>query len=293
MVKKQSIRFRLIAYPLLGIFFAVIAYFLVCSAMGFTFKYENGRLNRQRTGSIILSSRPGDANIYLNGNHYASKTPIFSFLTVQIGKLKQGSYVIKIEKAGYEAWEGTFRVYSGLVTWGTHILMLPNDKKFDAYNLSSGVKYLIVSSDKTRELIEAYDAENQTIAVWQAQTSNKTNTKLFEKRLATGETYQPLFYSPDNQRVLFEHKVGETKSYVVFETATDGNSWDITDTFRTSFDNYIFNPRNHDELYALRNKDLFRIKYAAKNLSGVVLSDVLGTYHENQNILIAQKVDGK
>jgi len=31
----------------------------------------------------------------------------------------------------------------------------------------------------------------------------------------------------------------------------------------------------------------------AQNLSGVIHSDVLGTYHENQNVLITQKVDGK
>jgi hypothetical protein len=291
MSKKQSLKFRLIVYPLLGVIFAIFAYFIAISAMGYKVSYINGKIKKERTGAIILSSRPGDAQILINNLKYTSKTPMFSFLTVQIGSLKPADYNVKIVKAGYETWDGAFRVYSGMVTWGTQILLLPQKRDAVAYNMSPTIESQLVSADKTKMIIVTSDATNSAMAVWQINTTSKNRQNLFEKRLAAGEQYRPIQYSSDNQRILFEHTLAEKKTYVVYEAVQNPASWEITNTFKSDFDSYLFNPRNHEEIITTRTGDMFRLNYVSKVMSGSLASAVKGTYLENQNILFIQKTE--
>lgn len=285
MSKKQSIKFRLIVYPILAVIFAIMAYFIAVTAMGYHYHLRNGKLIKESTGAIILSSRPGDASIYLDDRLYDAKTPLFTFLTVQINDLSTKDHKIGIKKSGYVDWSGIFKVYPGMVSWGTQILLLPQNRTATAFNLPTEIESTIVSPDKTRELAVTHDKSNSALAFWQINTTNKTNVKLFEKSLVEGESYLPVSYSFDNQRILFERTLGEQKSYLVFEATQNGNSWDITDTFKTSFESYTFNPRNHDELYGLRSGDMFKIGYVSKNLSGVLFSNVRGVYPEDLSAL--------
>lgn len=291
MSKKQSLRFRLIAYPLLAIVFGIVAYYIALSAMGYKIRLNGGKIEKERTGAIILSSRPGDAQIYLNNSKFSSKTPIFSFLSVQIKTLKPNDYNIRIVKDGYETWNGAFKVYSGMVSWGTHILLLPQKREAVPYSLSPTPESQLVSKDKTRILMVTHDTENSAIAFWQIDTTNKNRQNLYEKRLAENEGYLPVQYSSDNQRILFEHTVSGKKTYVVFEANQNPKTWEVTNTFKTEFSGYLFNPRNHDEMITLRGADMFRVNYVTKTMSGVLFSDVSGIFLENQNIIFTQKSD--
>jgi hypothetical protein len=291
MTKKPSLKFRLIAYPLVAIFFAIAAYFIAISAIGYDFHYQNGKITKEKTGAIILSSRPGDAQVFIDGKKNANNTPLFPFLTIQVSPLKQGDYKVTIQKTGYETWNGALKVYAGMVSWGTQILLLPTNRTASAYNLSPTIQTVIYSPDHARELVATTDEANLAVTVYQINVTNKSKETLFEKRIVAGETYKPLIYSNDNQRILFEHNLAEQKSYVVFEANPNGNSWNVTDTFKTSFDSYVFSPKNREDLYASRAGDMFKLSYVSKKMSGVLASDVRGMYQETNGLTYIAKND--
>ncbi len=65
----------------------------------------------ERTGVMIVESRPEGAAITLNGKVQDSETP------ARVQKLSPGPYAVRVEKPGYHAWEKTASIRSRETTF--------------------------------------------------------------------------------------------------------------------------------------------------------------------------------
>lgn len=291
MTKEPTLAHRLVLYPIVAAVFTILAAFIVYSALGYDIKFNDGELSFKKTGLIVLATRPGDARVYIDDKLYRKKTPTFSLFTLKIAKISSGPHKVRLEKAGYETWEGVFDVESGLVSWGNHVLFVPLEKKIQSFNIPGKISQVITSKDKTKELILADDFQANTITFWEVNTENKEKRRIYEVKKQDGEKYFLYSYSSGEERVLFEKQIGEKKTFHVIEAKESGQIWDISSLFDITMDQLVFNPRNHNELYVLREGHLYNLNYSDKRLSAILESKVTNLYPEETTLHFVQEVE--
>lgn len=277
---------------ILGLFFVVCA-FVASVALGYDISYKGGKLNIKKTGLFVVATRPGGATIFLDGVKQKNQTSGIPFFSVKVDKVPPGKHDLRIEKEGYETWLAEFEVEPEKVCWANYIILIPQKREAKNYNLPSSVTGVVSSNDKSRGLVTLDNKENQTIAFWGITTGDKGKTKFYETRYVAGESYRPISYSFDGQRVLVEKTKDGQKSYLVFEANENPKIWDVTDLFKINVEGIAFNPRNHDELFVLREKTLFNLNYQDKKQSAALDSNVIGFYPDgNAGLMFVKITDG-
>jgi hypothetical protein len=292
MTKEPSLRSRFILFPLVALVFILLCGFLAISAFGYNLKYVNGRFVTERNGMIILATRPGDAKIYVDGKLYKNRTSYINILTTNINRLSIGEHTVKIEKDGYETWEGVFNVEPSVVAWGNYILLIPQKRETTPFNLPGNIVQTINTANQTKILCLVENKDSGIFSIWEINTATKEKTRIFETKIVAGQTYRAMEYSSSNQRILIEKKVGDTKTHQIIEARENGQSWNVEELFQMSFDTLVFNPRNHDSLYVLKEKNLYSIDYPGKNMSAVLATNVLNLFPDSGSLYFVQNVEG-
>jgi hypothetical protein len=104
--KQKRTYLLFVSYSLLGILTLLLTYILVSNARGYEIFSQDG--NVVQNGLLFVDSKPEGADIYINGVKESDKT------NAKLS-LAEGSYSVKIQKDGYETWEGTVPVLGGEV----------------------------------------------------------------------------------------------------------------------------------------------------------------------------------
>src|ERR1035437_5316433 len=95
--KKRQFHIRLIlGYVLVGIAIALATVILVYGAYGYSINTKTGTV--VQNGLLFVDSKPGGANIYLNG---ASRNATTAARLV----LATGNYSLKLTRTGYHDWQ--------------------------------------------------------------------------------------------------------------------------------------------------------------------------------------------
>lgn len=290
MTKQPTITQRLVLYPIVALIFVFFSTLIVLSALGYDIRYSKGQLSLKKTGLIILATRPGDAQVYIDGKLYRKRTPGFSLFTLKISKVSPGSHLVKIEKDGYEPWEGQFNVESGLVSWGNYILFVPIEKKASNFSFPGNLTALMASEDKTKGLA-LVESKDGIVSFWNITTQNKEKIRIFETRKLEGETFRLHAYSEGEDRIIFTKTINGKISYYVLDAKEGSTPLDITSTFGVEIDKIVFNGRNSSELFYLRSGNLYSIDLQSKKVSAILEKDVFEIISNNQALLMVAKVE--
>ncbi|MEK7606681.1 MAG: PEGA domain-containing protein [Patescibacteria group bacterium] len=105
---------RLIFYFTLGTFL-IAAPTIILYTAGFRYNFKQKRI--VKTGAIILSSDPKNAEISLNGRPRQEHTP------ARILNLTPGDYTVRVASEGFQPWQKTLRVESEQVTLAENITL--------------------------------------------------------------------------------------------------------------------------------------------------------------------------
>ncbi len=84
--------------------FFILAPVIILSTAGFRYNFDRHRL--ERTGVVMVESRPTGASVSLNGKPQKTETP------AHLGAVTPGTYSVRVEKAGYRTWTKTVAVGS-------------------------------------------------------------------------------------------------------------------------------------------------------------------------------------
>lgn len=292
MKQGPSLVVRLTLYPLALILFLLISAYVVFISAGYEIKLEDGQIKTSKTGIIIVATRPGEAKVTLDGEVYDKKTSSISFFKLKINRMAPGEHHLVVERDGYETWEGDVNVEAGFVSWLDYLILVPMERKADPYNISGTIESTITSRDQKRILVYSLDKTQNIYSFWQINTENKQQEKIYEAKLNSGETISLVSYSNNNSRFLYA-KTDKSKkvSYITAEAKANGSSSNISSLFSNGATNYTYSPYNENELYFVRDKNLYKVNIPDKSQTAVLAKDVVGIYPNSRNLLMIQKSD--
>ena len=292
MKKGPSIAFRLTVYPLAVILFLLFSGLMVFFAAGYNLKYEDGRFKTQKTGVIIVGTRPGESVVTLDGEVYGKKTPSLPIFNLTIKRVIAGNHHLVVSHDGYEAWEGNVFVESGLVTWRDYLILLPTTRKADQFNLVGSVESQIVSKDQKRMVVLAVDRAQNVYNFWLVNTESKENTKIAEATFVSGDQYEIIGFAEDYSKYLYRKTdANKVISYMVAESKMSGLTYNLDALFSNQASKYYFSPYNNNELFFIQNSSVFKINLENKTESSVLAAGVVSAHSLKGQFLLVRKTE--
>lgn len=293
MKQGPSIAFRLTVYPLVAIIFVFICAFVVFSAAGYNIKFQDGHFVTQKTGMIIVSTRPGEAVVSLDGEVQSQKTPSLSIFNLKIKRVICGTHHLVVSRNGYETWEGDVVVNPGLVSWRDYLILIPTDRKAEPFKFAGTVESMVATRDHRRLAVFTADRAQNIYTIWEVNTDSKTSTKITEGTLAAGEKVTLLEISNDYSRLLYlrTNPTTQKNSYSVTEFRQSGSTSDLSALFSNRAEGYYFSPYNSAELYFLQTGGLYRVNLTNRTESALLVPNVIGVYPQVEQLLAVRKVD--
>ncbi len=291
MKKGPSNLVRFTVYPLIGVVFAFVATFIVLLAFGYNIGLKEGRLTAERTGIIIVNSKPADVEVYVNENLYKRGAATLSFFNIKINRLFEGDYDIRVTKEGYIPWEGVIGVKPGFVSWLDYLILIPQEREAAYYDFSGTIEKKVTSLDKKIILTSVLEEESGVQIIWEIETGSKLKNKIYEENIKEGGRIELLSISSSGDRYLYKKTEDESVRYKVRELKDDGRFWDVTAQFEFDFSDICFNPHSHDELLILRKSDLYKINFVQKRMSASLAKGIVGLYPSEPEALVIKKLD--
>ena len=205
----MTLRFRRITYIIFIIIFLVVTPAIILYAAGYRYNFQKHKL--QKTGILILKSRPEGAQIYLNGDLQESNTP------AHLANLVPEDYLIKIEKEGLYPWQKTLPVRSRTTTFAENITLFKKNLPTEIADGNITLSVLSPDNEKIVYLLENEKSEE----VW------LLNLKGYEKKLLYGTSLgdrlpnSNLEWSHDGQKILITITDKSLKAkYIIFDYRT-------------------------------------------------------------------------
>ncbi len=115
----MSPRARSILRWMFIIVFLIIAPVIILSTTGYRYNFTKRRL--ERTGVLVVDSRPADAAVLLNDRPAGGTTP------ARIDGLLPGTYQVRIEKPGYWPWNEEAEIVSNTSTFLNGVTLFRQD----------------------------------------------------------------------------------------------------------------------------------------------------------------------
>lgn len=289
MNKGPSLRIRLTVYPIVGAIFLMLCYVVGLYAWGYRLNLENGKIVKSETGIIILATRPGGASVFLDGKKQKSQTPTLGFMNMTVKGVSVGEHRVRVEKEGYETWEGSFKVEPSLVSWGNYIVLVPVKKQSKDFNFPGNVKQSLASVDKKILIIQSEDVETKTRHYFRVNLDSKEKTKIASEPMIEGQVVRLREVSSDNNRLLLEKSLaGKTENWV-FEIKADGLSWNVSILFNLPFTKVSFSPNSSAKLYTQKDSDIHLVDYEQKTMSAVLVRNAVNFFRNSTSIFFVKK----
>ncbi len=287
-----SLAIRLTLYPLVLLAFILISAYMVFISAGYVFKFENGKITTEKTGIIIVGTRPGDAKVFIDGDEYEKKTSPIAFFKLKINRIPAGEHKVRIERSGYETWDGQVYVDPGFVSWLDYLILIPNERKAEAYNFPGSVREAITSSDQRRILVHCEDAKQGINTIWFVNAEDKTSQKIYEGHLSAKEKIVLVSLSRSGGRYLYKKTDAKgATAYMVSESKNGASPSNLNSLFGARPENFYFSPHNEAELYFNLAGVVYRINLDTKLQTAALVKDVVGIYPQEKKLLVIKKTD--
>lgn len=282
---------RFVLYPLAGVFFFCILVVVLTLANGYRFTYSNGEVGLTKTGMLILTTRPFDATITINGKLTKYKTG-FHLLPTKIAGLKPGFYDVRVARKGYRTWIDTVEIKPNMVSWANYILLFPEKLNIAKINTPAG--RVIATSDNGRH---ALFADNLAAFTLKSMDTNSLSVRNFWPDATPLEAWlvKPQIlsaeYSSNSELALLRVANGARIEYVAVDaTASPAKLIHLNATTKTDPTNVWWNTNRNDEVYVETAAGISLVGINATSLPAPILTGA--TYFEvdeNKHILYVSK----
>lgn len=142
----MTLRVRRIIFLFFVLCFFVFTYLIILHTQGYQFNFKKNAF--EKTGALILTYQPKEANVFLNDEFKLNTTVFDNF--VRLTRLLPGEYKIKVGKNGCFDWQKTLTVYPGLTTFAQNIKLFKN--KILPIKLSQDLKSIKSTGDNNKIL---------------------------------------------------------------------------------------------------------------------------------------------
>jgi hypothetical protein len=165
--------FRRLLFYFLVFLFLISAPLVILYTAGYRYNFKQHKI--LKTGAIMVTTDPKNANIFLNGHLRKEKTP------ARLLNLTPGQYTLRLEKKNYHPWQKNLKVESEQVTLIPNIILF---KDALPRNIIEGEIYDFVFDSQNKILLylkkeEGYyelwfkKGENNPLLLWRGTSSKK------------------------------------------------------------------------------------------------------------------------
>lgn len=283
----------------IGMVVAIVAVVVVSTlaSMGF-FVSSDGSI--EQSGLIQIHSIPTGATVGLDGGVLFSRTNLSRMLT-------PGEHDLKISRDGYDSWSKSVQIYSGLLVRLYYPRLFLLGRTTEAVlNLGKNLNFYSISDDYTNALYM-----NNKNAVWdflsikgdEVQTTSLDLSKVLPSvhEVEGGGTrgqeevwkfdgeINAAQWSKDNDYVLLDIKIAEKREWILVNLKNSGESLNLTEIFGLNFDKIEMIDGSANQLFALENGHLRKIKTSDQSISRVLLDDLVDFMSDGLNIVYVAK----
>lgn len=249
----------------------VIVAVAVLAAMGF-FVSSNG--NIEQSGLIQIHSIPTGGTVELDGTTLFARTNLSRTMSAS-------EHDIKISREGYDTWEKTIQMYSGmLIRLYYPRLFLENREPEEVLSLKDDLMFYSVSRDKTNVLYGESGSAEWTLLNIKNDEVRETKLDLSavlpdaeEKKFAG--SVEILEWNKDSDYVLVKAKLESKIEWILVDLKNTSKSLNLTKTFGLEFERVEMMDHSATQLFALENHHLRRINTSDQAISRVLLEQVL------------------
>jgi hypothetical protein len=267
---------RFVIYPLVGLGFIIVLSIILTLANGYRFTYSSGKVGLVKTGMLIVTTRPFEANIFINGKENKQKTS-FNILPTKISGLIPGNYDIEIKKNGYRTWRDNLDIKPNMVTWANYVLLFAD--KLNISKINAPVGNVITRSENGRHILFA---SNQNGFDLLSIDTNNLTTKDFWPAVSPIEMWlaspniQSGILSPSNDLALLRVTNGQRIEYIVSDARVNPTKLvHLNTTLRQDLLDAWWNITNNNELYVKTAAGISLVNMSDTSKSTPILSDAI------------------
>lgn len=180
----------------------------------------------QKTGILIIETKPSGAKIFLNGKiqksilgNFLNKEDSYIKTPAKIKNMKPGNYVIRLELDNYWAWEKKLTINEGQSTFIEDVNFFKNDSatiinnnEFDNITITKDKNFILGQNNDNIIMIDTGSEDYKVISTSSEQTFSTSSPYLFNlspsnQRLATNISIINLI--ENKTELLFKNSIGE------------------------------------------------------------------------------------
>lgn len=222
--KKQQHRRRiLLGYGLFAIAIGFATLLLVFIAKGYDIDRDTGEVIQN--GLVYIDSRPGGAEVYLNGVRQRGSTDARLVIP-------GGSYDIELRREGYRTWNRSLLLEGGSLRRLTYARLIPETLE-TAPAVSLRANPIAMSQSINRRwLVASFNSDplNMTVVDTESASSATSTLEIPETLVARdGGKVEIVEWASDNRHFLATYTVGKDVDYLLIDREQPTESVNISD----------------------------------------------------------------
>lgn len=289
--KRRAYHIRLyVGYVLVAIVIGLATYIIGQAVSGYGLDVKTGQI--VQNGLLFVDSKPGGAEIFLNGQDQNSTSPARLVLPA-------GNYTLKLTKAGYHDWSRKFTLGEQSVARYQYPFLFPDNPRISSYpktyasqppliTQSPSQKWLLIEDPAASSAVPTFDQYDTTTLdkATPAVTSVAMPAGLLTNYSA-GSVLTEVEWSTDNNNLLLRHDFSGGSEYIVFNRDTPSKSFNVNTTFGVTPDGVKLYNKGVDKLY-IYDKSAATLSLAdtgAKSVAAPFLRHVLAFQPYGKNLV--------
>jgi hypothetical protein len=250
----------------------IIVVFVVFFVLGYRFDSGNGRI--EQYALLQFSSSPSGATVVVDGKALSSQTPNKSAVPA-------GKHTITISKSGYQTWQKTINIKSGILEWLNYALLVPkklsvesvtNYESIDLSLASPGGHYMLVQERADTPSYDLVDLSSDVIKT----TKLTIPADVYSDSATVGvqHNFQIEKWDDSGRYVLIKHTYGDQVEWLVLDTQDVKSTKNITHLFDFVISSISFSGMGGNSFYVLGSGDIRKLDLSAGTISRPLINNV-------------------
>ncbi len=286
----MNLKTRRIIFIFFVLAFLIISTFAISYASGYKLTLK-GKLI-EKTGMLILDTKPRGAKIYLNGQprqlllkKYFDEKNSYITTPAKIKNLAPGEYEVKMELSGYSIWQKKLEVKGGVSTFAEDVYLFKKDLpiilaegNINQISFSPNNEYLAITSEKEAYLIEL-------------KTENKIplyGEKNFSLAPNASSSSPAALWSPENAKILINR--------AIFQVGNGEKFLDLSEFIKQKSFNFKWGG-NEDEILFLgenkKNSAIYSFGLTSRNIKEIINEEKIINFFVKNGYLFIINQTGK
>jgi hypothetical protein len=244
--RRRAHKYRLIiGYFLVAIVIALGTVILVYGAYGYGINTKTGQIIEN--GLLFVDSKPGGADIYLNGKAQPSKTAARLVLSAR-------NYNLEIKKDGYHPWQRSFVLDEHSVARYVYPFLWPlKPATIPLKTYPSQPQLVTETPDRHFLLVQLPDSDSLAFDQYDTGNLAKAPTQITLPRSllggTTGSVFKEVEWSTNNNNLLIDHTFNGGHEFLVLDRNNPDQSFNVNRLFNSDPTEVALKNKRIDQLY--------------------------------------------